>query len=667
MNIKWSDLITYSPGWRALTVVFIVFSAVGGVCLFVPETIRNPAFPVFLIALAVVTCFAGYFADRLHQYSTRMNESLTLYSMLSRSVSDIVLICKQRPGGNLGCFLDVNDTASDVLGYSRQDLLTMTLKDLSAGSDDPDRWTGCLDSGEAFDQTRKCKDGALLKVETRAWRLRYHGTQVIMFIDRVKPETSGDKSEMERIRKEADTANRAKSAFLANMSHEIRTPMNAILGYTQLLRRDKSLGLEAREHLDIIHRSGEHLLALINDVLELSKIEAGRAVLNTEPFDMDRLMTDIQRMFQLRIKQKGLCFSVESQSLFGGSILADQGKVRQIMINMLGNAVKFTEKGGIIVRYGCDQLSSTGKLKVWVEVEDTGRGIAEADLGKVFKPFEQAGTSSDEGGTGLGMTISREYARVMGGDISVRSVIRKGTTFRLEFEAVPSDDSLSDDLQNTTILKLILNREYTILVADDREHNRRLLETLLGNNGFIVKTAADGLEAVEMFKNETPDLIIMDLKMSTMDGAEATRTIRALPRGNQVPIILVTASISDMTVPESGEDLFSTVIRKPFKDTELLAAIRDALRLDYKYEYEPKVPVDIFTTTQMKVSSRIIASDTRAAMGRAIRNGDMDRFSDLLDNLALEHPLMAARLKHYADDFDFDKLLLILEDPEKML
>ncbi len=651
-----------------LTIALSILSFLAGCSSFWLLRTRATSDSFWIEFLPVITLLIiiSYLLNILRKTGSTLQENDTRFNSLLSSVFDSVMICKRRPGGNPGCFLAINEVAINLLEYSRQEMMKMTPSDISCGKDNS-QWVQFLDTGESFPQIRRTKSGTEIPVETRAWRVQLQRTPAIMFVDHRQIPDHYTRAQMEAIRNQVETANRAKSAFLANMSHEIRTPMNAILGYTQLLRRDRSLGVEAHEHLDIIHRSGEHLLALINDVLELSKIEAGRAVLNNEPFDLGRLMTDLQRMFQLRIKQKGLCFSVEALSPTVGSIIADQGKVRQILINMLGNAVKFTEKGGIIVRYGSALQPSSGLLKIWVEVEDTGRGISEADLHRVFKPFEQAESNLSEGGTGLGMTISREYARVMSGDIKVKSTLRRGTTFRLEFAASPTDDTLSDDLQNTSVLKLVLDREYTILVADDRDHNRKLLSTLLSKSGFVVKTAADGLEAIEMFKNDSPDLVLMDLKMSSMNGLDAARTIRTLPRGVETPIMLVTASLPNPNDMETGHDVFDTVIRKPFKDTELLVAVRDALRLDYAYEYEPKVAVDIFSTTQMKVSSRIISYDTRVALDRAIRTGDMDRFTDLLDNLALEHPLMAARLRHYADDYDYDKLLLILEDPEKSI
>lgn len=613
----------------------------------------------------LIAFFLGAFQDRQSKYGEQMRREKERFQSLYNGVSDSVMVCQMKPGNHLGRFIEVNEVACRRLGYSVEEFSRMTLRDVTAADCNPDIWREFVDSGEPFEQKRLNKAGQELWVETRVRRLRYGATPALMLLEHDVTNLHATVEQLKQAKVLAESANRSKSAFLANMSHEIRTPMNAILGYTQLLRRDRSLNVTAREHLEIIHRSGEHLLALINDILELSKVEAGRVNVSEELFDMERMMKDLERMFQLRIKQKGLCFAVESSWDLDGSILADQGKVRQIMINMLGNAVKFTENGGIIVRYGVIRSAVlAGKVRIWVEVEDTGRGIAAEEIGKVFRPFEQAESGVSEGGTGLGMAISREYARIMGGDITVVSKPGRGSTFRLEFLAEPSTEEQEDALDHTTIIRLVIDREYTIMVVDDRENNRRLLRTLLENNGFSVVTANDGMEAVEMFKGETPNLVIMDLKMPLMNGCEATRLIRSLPGGSTVPVILVTASTTGSDIPDGSDALFHTIIRKPFKDTEVLSAIRDALRLDYRYEYEPKVPTSIFSTTQMRVSSRIIPLETRLEMNRAVRNGDMDRFEVLTDALAQEHPLMAARLRQYAEAFDYDKLLLILEDQE---
>ncbi|MCD4655615.1 response regulator, partial [bacterium] len=629
------------------------------------STYANTALVLTLVNL-FIAFFLGKFQARQSRYGQAMRDEKERFQSLYHGVSDAVMVCQIKAGERLGRFIEVNDVACRQLGYTTEEFTQMTLRDITASDCDVEIWRIHIDSSVAFQQKRVSCDRKELWVETRVHRLKYGSTRAIMFLDHDVTNLRSTVQQLKKAKTQAESANHAKSAFLANMSHEIRTPMNAILGYTQLLRRDKSLNVIAREHLEIIHRSGEHLLALINDVLELSKIEAGRVQVTNELFDMKRLMTDMDRMFQLRVKQKGLCFAMESSWDVKDSIQADQGKIRQILINMLGNAVKFTEKGGIIFRYGSKTITKN-KIKVWVEVEDTGRGISPEEISKVFQPFEQASSGIAQGGTGLGMSISRESARVMGGDITVVSKAGKGSIFRLEFPAESSAITPDDFLDHTTVIRLVIDREYTILVVDDSEHNRRLLQTLLKNSGFKVVTASDGLDAVETFKQKTPNLVLMDLKMPAMNGDEAARLIRLLPGGSSVPILLVTANTSDACLPEDLAELFQTVIRKPFKDTEILSSIRDALRLDYKYEYEPKIPSAIFSTTQMKVSSRIIPMGTRLEMHQAVRDGDMDRFEILTDELALEHPLMAARLKQYAEEFDYDKLILILENQEKQV
>jgi signal transduction histidine kinase/CheY-like chemotaxis protein len=651
------------PLKRVFPTFRIYFILVISLCILLLGAVFS-GFGMYISALVTASLLALILLISLfHFVRITLKHPNDLLTGLMNAVSDAVLIVTIHKGSGPGRIIRANDSACRMLGYSRAELYQMSYPDISDSAGCQDGWERCIRAGNPFNQVRTPRNGGMIAVETWSCPVQYRGTEAVMLVDHVieKPvSVDGSKD-----RDQKGITDRAKSAFLANMSHEIRTPMNAILGFTQLLRRDRTLPIETREHLDIIHRSGEHLLALINDVLELSKIEAGRVVLNNEQFDMPRLVSDLQHMFHLRIKQKGLCFSVESESDFAGKITADKGKVRQILINMLSNAVKFTDKGGIIVRYGNTSTDSgPGDIRIWVEIEDTGRGIAEENLEKVFLPFEQVLSENPETGTGLGMTISREYARLMDGDITVNSRLKKGTTFRLEFGAASVPDLSTEDTQHTTILKLILKNEYKILVADDRTHNRQLLQALLTRNGFQVETTADGPETLEKFTTYSPHLVLMDLTMASMNSSETAAGIRALPNGKTVPICLLSAGFMDSVHTPENKDLFTAIIRKPFKDMELLAVIRDALNLDYTYEYEPKLSGSIFSTKQMQVSSHVLPPENRAALSRAVRSGDMDRFEELTEKLSLDHPLIAARLKQFADNYDYDKLLFILEDPE---
>lgn len=326
----------------------------------------------------------------------------------------------------------------------------------------------------------------------------------------------------------ADAANQSKSIFLANMSHEIRTPMNAILGFAQLMQRDPKLSQQSREHLDIINRSGEHLLALINDILEMSKIEAGRAIFVPSTFDLHSLLNDLEMMFRVRTDAKKLRFLSEKVGDVPRWIITDEGKLRQVLINILGNAVKFTDEGGIALRI----RAKTGKgdsVDLQFEVEDTGPGMAEEEIGRLFQAFEQTGAGIKSGGTGLGLALSRGFIQIMGGSISVASTISKGTIFQFE---IPVREGKEEQTPPKEAKRRVLSlrpgqSEIRVLIADDRETNRRLLSQLLEAVGFPTREVVNGAEAIRMVHEWKPKVVLMDMTMPVMDGYEATQTIKA--------------------------------------------------------------------------------------------------------------------------------------------
>jgi PAS domain S-box-containing protein len=422
----------------------------------------------------------------------------------------------------------------------------------------------------------------------------------------------------------ADSANLAKSEFLSSMSHELRTPLNAILGFSQVMVRDSSLNNQHQQHLEIINRAGEHLLSLINDILEMSKIEAGRSQLNQSSFNLIRLLETLAEMFRLKAESKKLQLFFEVADGVPHFVNGDEGKLRQVLINLLGNAIKFTETGSVTLRVkmkveqslavetaeftgtqtkpacaGCDQSPQADFdcvdtnsirpvfLRLQFEIEDTGPGIAAEEMNKLFAPFEQTKTGrKSQQGTGLGLPISRKFVQMMGGDITVSSIPGLGSKFAFDIEirlAVPTDVKMLKP--HKKVIGLELNQpEYRILVVDDRADNCLVIDRLLSPLGLLVREARNGQEAVAIWEDWQPHLIWMDMQMPVMNGYEATRQIKSHPLGKETVIVALTASAFEedrKTILAAGCNDF---MRKPFEAKILFAKLEEFLGVRYIYE-----------------------------------------------------------------------------------
>lgn len=453
------------------------------------------------------------------------------------------------------------------------------------------------------------------------------------------------------------------------MSHELRTPLNAILGFSQLMERDTSLSSPQRNSLGIINRSGEHLLNLLNDVLEMSKIEAGRTTLTTTAFDLLLLLQTLQEMFQIRATAKNLSLQFNVADDVPQYILSDEGKLRQILINLLGNAIKFTQVGGIILTVTQQPQADKSQGQLKFTVQDTGKGIADTERERIFEPFIQTDIGSQsEDGTGLGLAISRQFARLMQGDITFTSTPGKGSIFTLEIAVRLADSTQVEAPQSKPRVIGIAPQQpsYRILVVDDKQANRELLVKFLTTVGLETLTASNGIEAVKIWQQWQPHLIWMDMRMPEMDGYQATRQIKAHPQGKQTIIIALTATAFE---EERGKILAvgcNDLVRKPFKEAEIFDKMAEQLGIKYLYETETSSQDDNHSQKTGYPSSdlpnlQLMPPRWIAALRQAAIEVDGERLLELIDEIPSEGSTLARALKKLINSYCFDEIITLTE------
>jgi PAS domain S-box-containing protein len=464
----------------------------------------------------------------------------------------------------------------------------------------------------------------------------------------------------------AEAANRAKSAFLANMSHELRTPLNAVLGFSRLLKRDPEVTPRQQETLDIIARSGEHLLNLINNVLDMAKIESGRVVLEESEVDLPRLLCEIQSLMGVGAVEKGLCFALEHDPDLPRFVAVDAGKLRQVLLNLVGNAIKYTKSGEVKLRARLTGLADANRAQVRFEVEDSGPGISQEDCQRIFFPFVQLGGQTPAGaGTGLGLAICQQYVELMGGQIGVTSKPGTGSVFyfTIPMSVLPSA-AKPEAPKHGRILGLAAGQpSYRLLIVEDQPENRLLLRRLLDPLGFELREATNGQEAVAQFEQWHPDLIWMDIRMPVMDGLEAVRRIRAAQAGAQTKIIALTAHALDeeskLILAAGCDDL----VRKPFREQELFDALTRHLRLKFIYEQPARgktTPEDMGPAPRPEQLDALPAELLRD-LRQAVLELDTARTQTLLGRVTERDASLGRALNTLATQFDFEGLLKLLE------
>ncbi|NQE34602.1 hybrid sensor histidine kinase/response regulator [Microcoleus asticus] len=482
-------------------------------------------------------------------------------------------------------------------------------------------------------------------------------------------------SELKEAKVAADTANHAKSQFLANMSHELRTPLNGILGYAQIMERDKSTTPQQKDAIQIIHHCGSHLLTLINDILDIYKIEASKMELYSSTFNFPSFLIEVVEICRIRAEQKEITFNYQVLNQLPNAVNADQKRLRQVLINLLGNAIKFTEKGGVIFKVGVigngEDSDQSPLTTIRFYIEDTGVGMAPEQLEKIFLPFEQVGNSQQKAeGTGLGLAIAQKIVQMMGGEIKVESRLGKGSTFSLDLELTESSEYIAQrSRKNSTNLRGFKGNKNKILLVDDRCENRGFIKNILEPLGFKIMEACNGQDGLDKATDFQPDLIITDLVMPVMDGFEMSRRFRKSSEFKDVILIASSASVFKFDRQNSKEAGCNEFLSKPIQVEELLEVLKIYLQIEWIYEQ----PADLaneqqegFTNLLNVQSCELVIppSIELVALFNAARIGDIEAVEQEANRLKQIHGNylpFANKLLQFAKNFEEKEILAFVK------
>jgi PAS domain S-box-containing protein len=568
-----------------------------------------------------------------------------------------------------GTILRTNRKMHELFGVNADDVMHYRIdRDYSARQFDGallhGRWQAAAQGeDQSFEwKARRPKDGSTFDAGIYLTRFNYADTTAILATVSDIAAQKEAAATMLQAKMAAEQANRAKSVFLANMSHELRTPLNAILGFAQVMERDSRIPADELKNLATINRSGQHLLALINDILEISRIEAGRLSVSLTALDLPDLLDNTVDSMLLRAQAKNLRLRLDMAADLPQHVESDISKLRQILLNLLSNAVKFSKQGEIVLAATVLQTGIESPLDhkqhaiLEFTVSDSGLGISARELDRIFAPFYQTDAGIQQGeGTGLGLAISREYARLLGGELAAERQPGAGSVFRLKLP-VTLAGPLPEVTDQGRVQHLSAGQPvYRVLVAEDEPVNQELLRMILADVGFEVRVAGDGRAAIEQFQQWQPHFIWMDMRMPEMDGMEATRAIRAMAEGGRVPIVAFTASAFEEEKQEILDAGCDDVLTKPLEENRLFELMERYLGVRFERE------APIAAATQNPVSFAVLPAPTFQQLREAATALDAETIRGIAADLAPTHADLSHHILDLVDSYRFDRLLELLD------